>query len=129
MQKMQADQLELAEYQEAQRLLLIDYTAAKKALLQKFEGDLNHLSEIREEKKQILLAERRHFESSMANRSLVLTKKPIAASNLQTSRSQKSGNSQLLRLFRERPLVPASKLPPLRPPNPITENAKNSKAG
>jgi hypothetical protein len=124
-QKMQADELELWETQEAQRLLIIDYAAAKKALLEKCDSDRKALIAKRTEQREILLARRRAAEESVMNRSHVVTVKPPS---LVPVRKSLNGNAALLKsiVHAQKPLIGGVKLPPLRPPNVVEVRKRNA---
>jgi hypothetical protein len=123
-QKILADQLEMKEFQDAQRLLITDYNIAKRTMLEKFASDMNHLVGTRYERKQILLARRRVAEESMINRSLVLLKKPTLAGIASNGRSADTALSQLAKPMKQHMATTTSKLPPLRPPNVQRDHAK-----
>jgi hypothetical protein len=123
-QKQMADRLELDEYQEAQRLLDMDYSKAKRGLMSKFEGDLRSLIQNREEQRSIFLARRKDREESAQNRTLVLSNKPVSTTtrSMSTNRSLEPVNWKK-NFF---PAEPVKRLPPLRPPNAGGPSSRNS---
>jgi hypothetical protein len=123
-QKQMADRLEIEECQEAQRLLDMDYSKAKRQLMTKFENDLRSFIQNREEQRAIFLARKRDKEESAQNRTLVLTNKPTTTTtrSLSTNRSHEPANWRK-NFF---PAEPVKRLPPLRPPNAGRSNSRNS---